>query len=164
MRERDVADVDEAEEDGRGHGGLGAVDEAVDLCGGDVQAGEVGDGVGVGAVDHGGADGRDGEVRVLGRDEVEGGFFGKGFAGAVGGAAVGGLGGFVVDGVPVRFRVGVFGPVSFGHVDDGGEGGGDDDAADGGVVLGDGGEDFRGAADGGVEEVSLVVLDGDLEG
>lgn len=116
------------------------------------------------AVDHRRADGRDVEGRPLRLDEVEGRLFREGFAGAVGGRAVGGLGRLVCHRVPVCFGVGVAWPGALVEVQDGGEGRGDDDAFHVRVVGVDGAEDLRRAVDGWVEEVALVVLDLGLEG
>jgi hypothetical protein len=96
-------------------------------------------------------DGRNREVWLLLLEEVPCCALGEGLAGAV---AVGGVLDclFGVDGVPVFFAVGVFWPVAFEGVDDGGEGGGDDYALDGGGGLFDGFQDAGCADDGWVEE------------
>lgn len=150
MRPRHVAHIDPGVELRLRNLLLRAVDQPVDVGAGGVELVEAGHDVDGRPVDHGRADGGDGEVGALGGDEVEGCFLREGLAGAVGGRAVGGLGGRVCYRVPVRFGVGVLGPGAFFHVEDGGEGGGDDDALDARVVGVDGFEDLGRAVDGGV--------------
>lgn len=158
VRLADVPHVGEAGERG-GAGLLGAtVHESVDV---DCAGVEVLD-VGVvldGAVDHGWADGRYGEVGLLLLDKVPAGLLGEHLGRAVGDGARASHGLLVRHGVPVGLGVGVAGAVPLAWVYDGGEGGGDDDALHLGGIGGNGLKDARGALDGGVEKVLLVVLD-----
>ena len=84
----EVAHVDVARERGRRNdfvavGGVGRVEEGVELRGGPVDAGHAGDGLERGAEDDGRVEDGDGEGRVVLVDEGPDGFFREGFGDAV---------------------------------------------------------------------------------
>ncbi len=132
-----VTDIDEGIEGRLGDGLLGGVYESIDVRGRGVQAVEGVDGVRGGPVDHGRAEGGEGEAGPVLGDVFPGCLLGEGLGSAICDCAICGvLCGFLVCyWIPICFRICVLPPIAFRAVPDGSEGGGQDDALDVRVIL-----------------------------